>query len=90
MAHGVSNSLLLPYVMKWNKIACMEKLSDIAEALGEKVDGLNRDQAAEAAIEAMTRLCRYVEIPQSLREFNIRGRPFCSSLLLSRVRFCSS
>ncbi|GED69725.1 alcohol dehydrogenase [Brevibacillus reuszeri] len=71
MAHGVSNSLLLPYVMKWNKIACMEKLSDIAEALGEKVDGLNRDQAAEAAIEAMTRLCRYVEIPQSLREFNI-------------------
>ncbi|WP_312110844.1 iron-containing alcohol dehydrogenase [Brevibacillus reuszeri] len=71
MAHGVSNSLLLPYVMKWNKIACLEKLSDIAEALGEKVDGLNRDQAAEAAIEAMTRLCRYVEIPQSLREFNI-------------------
>jgi len=71
IAHGVSNSLLLPYVMKWNKIACLEKLSDIAQALGENVDGLNRDQAAEAAIEAMTRLCHYVEIPQSLREFNI-------------------
>lgn len=71
MAHGVSNSLLLPYVMKWNKIACLEKLRDVAVALGENVDGLNADQAADAAIEAMTRLCRYVEIPQSLREFNI-------------------
>ncbi|MET3291889.1 UNVERIFIED_CONTAM: alcohol dehydrogenase class IV [Brevibacillus sp. OAP136] len=71
MAHGVSNSLLLPYVMKWNKIACLEKLRDVAVALGENVNGLNADQAAEAAIEAMTRLCRYVDIPQSLREFNI-------------------
>ena len=71
MAHGVSNSLLLPYVMKWNKIACLEKLRDVAIALGENVDGLNADQAADAAIAAMTRLCRYVDIPQSLREFNV-------------------
>jgi alcohol dehydrogenase class IV len=71
MAHGVSNSLLLPYVMQWNKTACLERFRDIAIALGEKVDHLNNDQAAEAAIEAMTRLCRYVEIPTSLREFDI-------------------
>ncbi|EJL46468.1 alcohol dehydrogenase [Brevibacillus agri] len=71
MAHGVSNSLLLPYVMRANKIACLEKLGEIAQALGENVAGLNLDEAAEKAIEAMTRLCRYVEIPQSLREFNI-------------------
>ncbi|RFU70918.1 iron-containing alcohol dehydrogenase [Peribacillus saganii] len=71
MAHGVSNSLLLPYVMKWNKIACLERFRDIAEALGEKTDGLTDDEAADKAIEAMTRLCRYVEIPQSLREFDI-------------------
>ncbi|WP_432776435.1 iron-containing alcohol dehydrogenase [Brevibacillus gelatini] len=71
MAHGVSNSLLLPYVMRANKIACLEKLGEIAQALGENVDGLNLDEAAEKAIAAMTRLCRYVEIPQSLREFNI-------------------
>jgi alcohol dehydrogenase class IV len=71
MAHGVSNALLLPYVMKWNKIACLERFRDIAVALGEKVDHLGDDEAAEAAIQAMTRLCRYVEIPKSLREFNI-------------------
>lgn len=71
MAHGVSNSLLLPYVMRWNKIACLQKLRDVAVALGENVQGDNDDEAAEKAIAAMTRLCRYVEIPQSLREFNI-------------------
>ncbi|WP_019243035.1 MULTISPECIES: iron-containing alcohol dehydrogenase [Bacillus] len=71
VSHGVSNSLLLPFVMKWNKIACLERYRDIAEALGEDVSHLNDDQAAETAIEAMTRLCRYVDIPESLQEFNI-------------------
>jgi alcohol dehydrogenase len=71
LSHGVSNSLLLPYVMKWNKIACLERFRDIAEAMGEKTDHLNDDQAADAAIEAMNRLCRYVQIPESLREFGI-------------------
>ncbi|MED0715226.1 iron-containing alcohol dehydrogenase, partial [Aeribacillus composti] len=42
IAHGVSNSLLLPYVMKWNKIACLERFRDIAEALGEKVGAVQK------------------------------------------------
>lgn len=71
LSHGVSNSLLLPFVMKWNKIACLERFRDIAEALGEKVNHLNDDEAADKAIEAMTRICRYVDIPESLREFDI-------------------
>ncbi|PLR66283.1 iron-containing alcohol dehydrogenase [Bacillus sp. UMB0893] len=71
MAHGVSNSLLLPYVMKWNKTACLERFRDIAEALGVKADDLSDEEAADAAIEAMIRICRQVQIPQSLREFNI-------------------
>ncbi len=34
IAHGVSNALLLPYVMTWNKMACVERMQDIAEAMG--------------------------------------------------------
>lgn len=57
--------------MKWNKIACLERFRDIAEALGEKVNHLNDDEAADKAIEAMTRICRYVDIPESLSAFDI-------------------
>jgi len=34
--HGAANSFLLPYVMKFNKFACIEKYSLIARAMGVK------------------------------------------------------
>lgn len=72
MAHGVSNALLLPFVMEVNKPACLERLKDIANALGEQTSGLSLNQAADRAIMAMTRLCAQVKIPASLKEFDIQ------------------
>ncbi|WP_134702059.1 iron-containing alcohol dehydrogenase [Ammoniphilus sp. YIM 78166] len=69
--HGVSNALLLPYVMEWNKISCVERFRDIAEALGEKVSGLTDFEAADRAVEAMRRLCDAVNIPRGMRAFQV-------------------
>lgn len=71
IAHGVSNALLLPYVMEWNKISCVERFRDIAEALGEKVSGLTDYEAADRAVEAMRRLCDAVNIPKGMRAFGV-------------------
>lgn len=71
IAHGVSNALLLPYVMHWNKLACVERMQDIAQAMGVNVTGLSINDAADQAVEAMTRLCAAVEIPSGLRSFGI-------------------
>ncbi|TWI59670.1 iron-containing alcohol dehydrogenase [Halalkalibacter nanhaiisediminis] len=71
IAHGVSNALLLPYVMEWNKISCVERFRDIAEALGEHVAGLTDEEAADRAVEAMRRLCEVVNIPKGMRSFNV-------------------
>lgn len=71
IAHGVSNALLLPYVMEWNKISCVERFRDIACALGEKTDGLSDSEAADKAVQAMRRLSSDVNIPKGLRAFNI-------------------
>jgi alcohol dehydrogenase len=71
IAHGVSNALLLPYVMEWNKISCVERFRDIAEALGEKTDGLTDNEAADKAVQAMRRLSAEVNIPSGLRAFKI-------------------
>ncbi|MFE8702767.1 iron-containing alcohol dehydrogenase [Cytobacillus sp. FJAT-54145] len=69
--HGVSNALLLPYVMEWNKISCVERFRDIAEALGEKVSDLSDYEASNSAVEAMRRLSAAVNIPTGMRYFNI-------------------
>ncbi|MEG9295436.1 iron-containing alcohol dehydrogenase [Mangrovibacillus sp. Mu-81] len=69
--HGVSNALLLPYVMEWNKIACMKRFRDIGLALGEKVSHLSDADAADQTVHAMKRLCSSVNIPSGLRAFSI-------------------
>ena len=71
IAHGVSNALLLPYVMRWNKLACAERLKDVAQAMGISVDGLSDLQAADAAVTAMAELCSAVGIPTGLRAFSV-------------------
>jgi len=71
IAHGVSNALLLPYVMTWNKMACVERMQDIAEAMGVKTAHLSANDAADKAVEAMTALCAAVEIPPGLRSFGV-------------------
>jgi len=71
IAHGVSNALLLPYVMSWNKIACVERMQDIAIAMGVNVNGLSLIEAADKAVAAMTDLCAAVEIPAGLSSFGV-------------------
>ena len=71
IAHGVSNALLLPYVMTWNKMACVERMQDIAEAMGVKTAHLSLNEAADSAVAAMTELCAAVEIPLGLRSFGV-------------------
>ncbi|MCF7533329.1 iron-containing alcohol dehydrogenase [Pseudomonas petrae] len=71
IAHGVSNALLLPYVMEWNKLACVERMRDIAEAMGVRVAHLSDKDAADLAVKAMADLCAVVEIPSGLRSFNV-------------------
>jgi alcohol dehydrogenase class IV len=71
IAHGVSNALLLPYVMEWNKLACVERMRDIADAMGVRVAHLSDREAADLAVKAMADLCAAVEIPSGLRSFNV-------------------
>jgi len=71
LAHGVTNALLLPFVMEWNKLACVERFRGIAVAFDEPVTNLSDDAVADLVIKRLHKLCADVEIPSGLSSFDI-------------------
>lgn len=69
--HGVANALLLPTIMEWNMRACLDKYPAIAEAMGVDISGMTREEAAQAACDAVKALAIKVGIPQHLSELGI-------------------
>ena len=69
--HGVANALLLPTIMEWNMAACLDKYPAIAEAMGVDISGMTREEAAQAACDAVKALAIKVGIPQHLSELGI-------------------
>ncbi len=46
LPHGLSMAIMLPHVMEYNCVACIDKFIRIAKALGENVEGLSDREAA--------------------------------------------
>jgi alcohol dehydrogenase len=72
LPHGLTISLLLPYVMEYNLDACAPKLADVAEAMGQRIDGLSTRDAALKAVEAVRTLTRSIDMPQRLSDAGVR------------------
>lgn len=70
VAHGVSNAVLLPHVCRFNLTAAPQRYADVAEALGVRPDRSAKDLAREGA-EALARLSRECEIPQTLADLGV-------------------
>ncbi|YCA41599.1 iron-containing alcohol dehydrogenase [Bacillus sp. JZ8] len=69
--HGVANSLLLPFVMKYNAVADLEKFSEVAKAMGENIEGLSLREAADCAVQSMAKLAQDVGIPSTLKDVGV-------------------
>ncbi len=69
--HGVANALLLPYVMEYNMPACVKKYRKIAEAMNVCTKDMNDDEAAKAAIDAVKKLSKAINIPEKMTEIKI-------------------
>lgn len=70
--HGVANALLLPTIMEFNAPAALDKYVDIAKAMNVYKDGMNKEEAAAAACDAVRQLSIRVGIPQHLSEIGIK------------------
>jgi alcohol dehydrogenase len=69
--HGVSNALLMPYVLEQNLLGNLQKFARVAEAMGETIEGLSLREAAQAGVDAIGQLSRDVGIPQRMREVGV-------------------
>ena len=70
--HGLANAITLPWVMRFNCLACPHRFLDIAKALGERVDHLSGRQGALQACEAVRCLAEDVGIPRGLGHFGVK------------------
>jgi alcohol dehydrogenase class IV len=69
--HGVSNAILLAYVMEFNMDVIGEKLKEAAVASGLCDTKETEVKAAEMIVENLHMLTRNLEIPGSLSAFDI-------------------
>jgi alcohol dehydrogenase class IV len=71
-SHGAGNGLLLPYVMRFNLPARVKEFATIARLLGEDVQGLSDQAAAEKAVAAVERLRNDIGVPRRLRDIGVK------------------
>ncbi len=70
LAHGLSNALLLPYVMEYNIPAATKKYAEVAMALGCEKKATD-EQTAYAGVERIRELVKACGIPSTLKEVNV-------------------
>ena len=76
LPHGVCNAILLPYVEEFNLIGNLNRFRDLAQAMGEQIDGLSTGDAAAKAIQAIRTISRQVGIPSDLKQLGVKPEDF--------------
>ena len=69
--HGVANTMMLPWVMEFNMLACLQWFKEIGEAMGENMEGLSDREAADKTIAALRQLAVDLNVPLYLSDVGI-------------------
>ena len=69
--HARACSIMLPHVMAYNLIGSLKKFGLIAKSMGENIDRLSDQEAAEKAINAVKRLLETVNISYRLSDYGV-------------------
>jgi len=69
--HGLANTLMLSYVMRYNILGNPYRFAQMARAFGEKIEGFSDLDGAEMAVKFVEKLSDDIRVPRRLREVNI-------------------
>ena len=70
VAHGVSNSVLLPHVIRYNLPAATDRYRDVASAMGVQ-GGVSEEETALRGLERMIEISISCKIPQHMSELGV-------------------
>lgn len=76
LAHGRSNAIMLPHIMKFNLSGNPEKYANVAAFMGKGTEGLPAVKGALLAIEAIQELLETLQIPYRLRDYGVSKKDF--------------
>jgi alcohol dehydrogenase class IV len=71
-AHGDANSVMLPYVMRFNLDVTAPQLALAAEAMGVPVGGLSAEEAAAAAAQLVADWVEQMHLPRRLGDLGVQ------------------
>jgi maleylacetate reductase len=86
VTHGDANSVMLPYVMRFNAEVTASPLAEAAEAMGIPRAGRSDEAMAEAAAQQIDDWVNFMHLPQRLREIGVREEDLPS---LAQLAFAS-
>ncbi len=69
--HGISNAILLPWVMEFNRDAVVDRFSEVATAMGIP-PGTDNVETSKKTVEFIFSLVRSLGIPSDLRELGVK------------------
>ena len=76
LPHGACNAIVLPNALEFMLPGAVGKYVQIAQALGEPVEGLAPRAAAERAVAAIRQLMQDIGMPAGLATYNVTPDPF--------------
>lgn len=69
--HGLSNAMLLPAVMAYNRMGNETRFAAMAQAMGLPIAGMSETQAANAFVQALAQLNADLGITTTLRDLGV-------------------
>jgi alcohol dehydrogenase len=71
--HGLSNSLVLPHVMRFNAPAAAEQYAELAQIIDPTIANGSAQTMTQALIESIERLIVQLDLPNQLRQMGIES-----------------
>lgn len=68
LSHGETLAIMAGPVIRFNTMACVERMIEVAKAMGENVQGLGKLDAAYKAADAMRQFAESIGLPTSLNK----------------------
>ncbi|WP_102347598.1 iron-containing alcohol dehydrogenase [Bacillus sp. Marseille-P3661] len=69
--HGIANAVLLPYILKFNAPACLDKMVDIAKAMGISTANESDAAIADKVVETIVEWNKAFDIPNNTKVLGV-------------------